>query len=179
MAIEIEKKYRLPLTMIDKLRTSLEESGAQFVGREREENIIYRGGALDEKGAILRIRKTDNKIMLTYKRRVEGYGDVKHQIENECEVNDADAIHSILAELDLSPRLIYEKHRETWKFRSVEIVIDELPFGWFIEAEGSLTAIKEAEILLDLDELETVHETYPQLTATVGMKNGDVIEARF
>ena len=165
--------------MIDTVKDRLQNAGAQFVGQEHEINIIYGGGTLDEKGAILRVRKTSERVLLTYKRRTEGYGDVKHQIEHECEVSDADTIAAILGELDLSPRLVYEKNRETWHFRDVEIVIDELPFGWFVEIEGALTAIKEVEMLLDLDKLETVHETYPQMTATFGIKNGDLIEARF
>jgi hypothetical protein len=61
----------------------------------------------------------------------------------------------------------------------VEIVIDDLPFGLYLEIEGSVTAIKEAEMLLDLDELEAEHKTYPILTSELGIKNGDVIEARF
>jgi len=179
MAIETEKKYRLPVSMINPIRERLKTASANFVGREREENVIYHGGALDEKGAIIRIRKTDGKTLLTYKRRTDSYGDVKRQIERECEVSDAAVIDAILLELDLEPQLVYEKNRETWTFREVEIVIDELPFGWFIEVEGSMTAIKEAEMLLDLDELEAVHETYPQLTASNGVANGDLIEARF
>ena len=58
-------------------------------------------------------------------------------------------------------------------------MLDELPFGDYIEIEGSITAIKEAEILLDLDAFETEHETYPRLTARLGERKGDLIEARF
>ena len=48
-----------------------------------------------------------------------------------------------------------------------------------MEIEGSLTAIKEAEMLLDIEDLETEHETYPRLTARVGKKKGSLVEARF
>jgi len=48
-----------------------------------------------------------------------------------------------------------------------------------MEIEGSITAIKEAEIFLGIEELETVHETYPRLTAEFGVRNGEVIEARY
>ena len=81
--------------------------------------------------------------------------------------------------LGLARVLIYEKKRRTYKFRSVEVVLDELPFGLFMEIEGSLTAIKEAEMLLGVEELEVEYETYPRLTARFGTKNGSVVEARF
>ena len=179
MSIEIEKKYRLNPERRASLKSELEASGAEFVGREFEENTIYSNDHLRDTASILRIRKTDKRSILTFKRRIDNQFDVKQQIEHETEVADADAMISIIAELGLKPVLVYEKHRDTWNFRSVEIVIDELPFGDYIEIEGSITAIKEAEILLELEDLETEHETYPRLTARLGTRSGDVIEARF
>ena len=75
--------------------------------------------------------------------------------------------------------LVYEKRRKTWHFRDVELVLDELPFGLFMEIEGSITAIKEAEMLLDIEDFPAEHESYPRLTARFGKRNGDLIEARF
>jgi hypothetical protein len=48
-----------------------------------------------------------------------------------------------------------------------------------MEIEGAITAIKEAEMLLGIEDLETEHETYPRLTARLGKQVGDKIEARF
>ncbi len=179
MSIEIEKKYLLNAERRDELRTELEASGAEFVGREFEENTIYSNDHLRETGSIVRIRKTDKRSILTFKRRIENQFDVKQQIEHETEVTDSAAAEAIIAELGLMPVLVYEKYRDTWNFRSVELVIDELPFGDYMEIEGSMTAIKEAEILLGMEDLETEHETYPRLTARLGERNGETIEARF
>lgn len=179
MAIEIEKKYRLPIEQIEPLRKTLLEAGGKYAGKTEEENVIYGGGTLDEQAAILRVRKTPKGTTLTYKRRIENLSDVKRQIEHETEFADAGELAEILANLGFTPRIIYEKRRETWTFRNTEIVLDELPFGSYMEVEGSLTAIKEAEMLLHLDELETEHETYPMLSARLGLRSGGVIEARF
>jgi adenylate cyclase class 2 len=179
MAVEIEKKYRLSEDQRMTVVAALKEAGAEFAGEDFEENTIYSGGVLDEQASILRIRKTDKKNILTYKRRIENASDVKQQIEHESEFADAESIAAILADLGFVKRLVYEKRRRTWKFRSVEVVVDELPFGLYMEIEGPLTAIIEAEELLDLHELEVVHETYPQLTMEFGKKINDIIEARF
>ncbi len=179
MPIEIEKKYRLDEKRRDEIIVSLEEYGAEYIGEDAEENIIYGGAILSEKNAVLRVRIIGERAILTYKLRLAGSGEIKRQIEEETEVADPKAIQKIVKELGFSPVLIYEKRRRTWRFRSVEIVIDELPFGLYMEIEGSITGIREAEMLLDLDDLETEHKTYPQLTGELGMKNGDVIEARF
>ncbi len=179
MSIEIEKKYRVTSEQRDRIIAALAEFSAEYVGEDAEENIIYGGAILREKNAVLRVRIIGERAILTYKLRLGGAGDIKRQIEEETEVADPKAIQTIVTELGFSPVLIYEKRRRTWRFRSTEIVLDELPFGLFMEIDGSITGIREAEMLLDLDDLETEHKTYPQLTSEFGVKNGDVIQVRF
>ena len=179
MAIEVEKKYRVSRDDADRIRKLLREAGAANHGESFEENTIYRGGKLDKIGGVLRIRRMDGKAVFTFKKRIEGQHEAKTQIEHETEVSNPNEIAEILDQLGFKKRLIYEKRRETWKFRGVEIVFDELPFGSFMEIEGSLTAILEAEMLLDLEFLEAVHETYPRLTVQNGEEINGVFEARF
>ena len=179
MNVEIEKKYRLPANRRTQIENTLREMKGEFVRDDFEENTIYGGEALERNGGVVRIRKTERRSILTYKRRLEDISDVKHQIEYESEIGNPESVTKILHELNVVPKLVYEKRRATWKLRSVEIVLDELPFGQFMEIEGSLTGIKEAEMLLGIDDLETEHETYPRLTAQLGKKNGTVTESRF
>jgi adenylate cyclase, class 2 len=177
--VEIEKKYRLTEERRDEILTVLEEVGAVYDGEDFEENTIYGGGRLENNRGVVRIRKTQDRSLLTFKRRMENAADVKQQLEYETEVSDVDAAVNIIRELDMKPQLVYEKRRKIWRLGDVEIVVDELPFGLFMEIEGSITGIKEAEILLEIDDLETENETYPMLTARLGKLTGDRTEARF
>lgn len=179
MAIEVERKYTVSRDEIDRIRELLREFGAEDHGETFEENTIYRGGKLDKIGGVLRIRRTESKAIFTFKKRLEGEFEAKTQIEHESEIGSPDEIAEILDQLGFKKRLIYEKRRETWKFRDVEIVFDELPFGLFMEIEGPLTAIIEAEMLLDLEFLEVIPETYPRLTVQNGVEVDGVFEARF
>ena len=179
MSIETEKKYRLDAERKSEVERALDEVGAEFIGRDFEENVIYSSELLRQTGGVIRLRHVGGKTLLTYKRRVPGLSDVKEQIEHETEVADTEAIQSILTELQIEPALVYEKYRDTWKCRSVEVVLDELPFGLFMEIEGSLTGIREAEILLGIEDLESVGETYPRMTARLGNRTGTRTEARF
>ncbi|MDT7602444.1 MAG: adenylate cyclase, class 2, partial [Acidobacteriota bacterium] len=77
------------------------------------------------------------------------------------------------------PALVYEKRRETWTLDGVEIVIDELPFGWFAEIEGEREAILRAERKLGLENVLAEQRTYPDLSREHGTRRDDVIEARF
>lgn len=179
MGVEIEKKYRLDEISTARIVELLAEFGAESRGEEFEENSIFGGGVLDRDRAVLRIRKTPVRTLLTYKRRIPGIASVKQQVEFETEIADASEIEQIVAHLGFEARVVYEKRRRTWKFREVEVVLDELPFGLFMEIEGSLTAIGEAEMLLEAEELEIVHETYPALTANLGKRIDGRVEARF
>ena len=43
------------------------------------------------------------------------------------------------------------KFRAKWQFKNTEVVIDELPFGFFLEIEGNEKEIFEVACLLNLD----------------------------
>ncbi len=179
MAVEIEKKYRLTVEQRDRVLSALDDVGAVFEREDAEENVIYGGGPLEGQNAVVRIRRTGTRALLTYKRRIASDLPVKQQIEHETTVGDAAEVESILQNLGIEPQLVYEKRRRTWNFRSVEIVLDELPFGLFMEIEGSITGIAEAEMFLGIEDLEVELETYPRLTARLGTRRGNLIEARF
>jgi len=179
MAIEIEKKYRMRPELRDEIIDSLNEFGAIFEGEDVEENTIFGNSDLVERNAVVRIRRTQNSTILTYKQRIKSTSDAKQQIEFETEVSDAESARSIVESIGLNPVLIYEKRRKKYRFRKVEVVFDTLPFGLFMEIEGPISAIAEVEMLLGIEDLEVEPETYPRLTKKLGTRNGDVIESRF
>lgn len=179
MAIEIEKKYRLNAEQHEQVLANLAKIGAEFVGEDFEENTLYGGGILDDKRAVLRVRKKGSKTVLTYKKRVQNDTDIKHQTEFETIVESTEEIENIIAHLGFTKALVYEKRRKTWRLRDVEIMLDELPFGLYMEIEGSRAAIAEAEMMLDAENFATEHETYPHLTSRFGVRKENLIEARF
>jgi len=179
MAIEIEKKFVLSNDQREQVLENLNKFGAKLVGENLEENTLYSGGILMEKRAVLRVRKIGEKTILTYKQRIENDSDFKQQIEYETVVEKAKQMEKIIESLGFEKTLVYEKRRQTWHFRAVEIVLDELPFGQYMEIEGSVTAITEAEMLLDVENLTIENETYPHLTRRFGVQKEKLIEARF
>ncbi|HEX8264166.1 MAG TPA: class IV adenylate cyclase [Pyrinomonadaceae bacterium] len=179
MAIEIEKKYRLTAGERETVLRRLAEIGAHFEGEDFEENTLFSGGFLNYKSAALRVRKTEKKIILTYKQRQPSESAIKRQIEYETEIGNAETIAEIFTNLGYRPALVYEKRRQTWQLKNVEVVLDELPFGLFMEIEGGQNEILEAEKLLEIENLPPVMDTYPLLTAQHGKKRGEMIEARF
>ena len=180
MAIETEKKYRLDKKRLVELTAKLGDLGAEFIYETFEENYLHRGGVLDELGALLRLRKTADKTLLTYKEKLGNDADFKRKIEFETVVSDVDATESIIEKLGYKLSVVYEKHRKAWHLGNVEIVLDELPFGYYMEIEGSIEDIEKMEKKLGVRDLEPEPRGYSRLTAKYGKekKNG-VFEARF
>ena len=179
MGTEIEKKYRIENAEAERLRGRLSAAGAEARGEEFEENTLYAGPGLEGGNRVLRLRRVNGRAVFTFKEQIAGTSDVKRRREDETGVADADALAAILDALGYRPAVVYEKRRTTWLVAGVEVVIDELPFGLFVEIEGDEELILEAERLLDLAAMQAEHRSYPQLTLECGTPNGKLIEARF
>jgi adenylate cyclase class IV len=89
-------------------------------------------------------------------------------------------MENIIDRLGYKLDVVYEKHRKAWHLGGVEVVLDELPFGYYMEIEGSKEDILKVEKLLGADELVPEARGYPRLTLKFGKENkSGVIESRF
>ena len=179
MPVEIEKKYRLTKSQRRLIEQRMREMSLVPRELENEENTIYRGGMLERPGCALRLRRVNGRAILTFKQRRPGKSAIKYQDENEVAVAEADAMAAILAALNFRPGLIYEKRRTRWQVGKAKVVIDELPFGLFMEIEASVREIKRVEKLIGAEDLPAVLQTYPGMTRELGVTKRGVIEARF
>ncbi|HYG10448.1 MAG TPA: class IV adenylate cyclase [Pyrinomonadaceae bacterium] len=180
MGTEIEKKYRISLEEGASLRVRLRAAGAETRGEEFEENTLYAGPGLESGNRVLRLRRVrDGRAVFTFKESMPGLGGIKRRREDETTVEDPEALAAILAALGYVPAVIYEKRRETWLLPGVEVVIDELPFGQFVEIEGAEELILEAERRLELTATRAEPKSYPQLTLEHGTRRDALVAARF
>lgn len=179
MNIETEKKYRLGPKRLEEITQRLIDLGAEFDKEVFEVNYQHRGGQMDERGATLRLRKIGDFTVLTYKEKIKTENGAKRKIEYETAVADVDAMETIIERLGYRLTAVYEKRRKYWHFNDVEVVLDELPFGLFMEIEGTVEAIENAEKALGLKEIEREPRGYPRLTIKYGKMNGEVAEAKF
>src|SRR6478609_7165282 len=145
MAIETEKKYHLEPWRVEEVTQRLVELGADFEKEVFEVNYQHRGGEMDERGATLRLRKIGDFTVLTYKEKVATQNGTKKKIEFETSVSDVDATEAIIEHLGYKLTAVYEKRRKYWNFGEVEVVLDELPFGLYMEIEGTSEAIAKAQ----------------------------------
>jgi len=159
--MEYEVKYHLPhLAGIRK--KMLSRGGWLLSPRFLERNLRFDTpeGSLAAQQAILRLRQA-RRATLTYK-RADGQFEARHEIE--VEVNDHAAAASLLKSLGFVVTSRYEKYREVFAMEDVQVMLDELPYGCFVEIEGpSLESVRRASQALGFDWEERIQMTYLDL----------------
>jgi len=109
---------------------------------------------------VLRLRQ-DNRTTLTFKRpRVQ----VETRDEFEIEIDDFESGRKILEALGYAVTTLYEKYRETYQIDFIQVMLDELPFGCFVEIEGpSIESIRQMSGQLGLPWERRVQASYVEL----------------
>ena len=152
-SLEVEVKFML--RDLDVFRRRLADVGAEVVApRVFERNVRFDTAdeALLARQQLLRLRQ-DARVRLTFKGPAaeDLVSEAKVREEIELEVDDFDRMAAVLQRLGFLPVQVYEKYRETYQWRGVEIVLDEMPFGDFIELEGPGAELKPVAEALGLD----------------------------
>lgn len=163
MAQEIEVKF--PLRDRSELVRKLHEIGAQRLYPETfEDNIVLdRRGELRTKGALLRVRKFGKYSIATYKGPMSIEGGVKSREEVQTGVESFELAIQLLDSLGYKPVFRYQKFREVWRLRDVEVVLDRTPIGEYFEIEGPIDTIRTIAAELDMNMDQAIRQTYADL----------------
>jgi adenylate cyclase, class 2 len=139
--------------------------GAQLIyPRVLEKNLRYDNtdGGLVQRGVVLRLRQ-DSRVRMTYKDGGTLQDGIVTRQEIEVDVDNLQNMQLILENLGFYVYLTYEKYRTTYEFYGAEIVIDELPYGNFVEIEGEQATIEDIIRILGLQGAIRVPESYTRL----------------
>jgi adenylate cyclase class 2 len=149
---EIEVKFIID--DLQDLRQRVIALGARLkTPRTYEDNISFDtpDQRLAHQQCLLRLRR-DRRNVLTYKEPIPTEEqDFKVRREYEVEVSDFAQTRAMFEQLGFVPTLRYEKYRETFTYQAAEILLDEMPFGPFLEIEGSREMIRTITTKLGLD----------------------------
>ncbi len=144
---EIEAKFYL--ARLDDVRDAVRSlDGRQIAGRILERNLRFDTAdrVLSSGQSLLRLRQ-DQSAVLTFKHAES----IEVRTEIEVIVDDFDATKTLLEMLGFNVFFIYEKYRETYALEPCTIMLDELPYGHFVEIEGeSLDEVKQIARELNL-----------------------------
>jgi adenylate cyclase class 2 len=141
---------------LNRIREQLEALGALLAQpRVLETNLRFDlpGARLRSQGQVLRLRQ-DTAARLTYKGASNRQHGVLSREEIEFEVGDFEKARRLLEALGYRKLVYYEKYRTTYESNKSLVMLDELPYGNFIEIEGeSVEGIRmlARELYLDPD----------------------------
>lgn len=149
---EIEAKFYI--RDLKKIETRIQDLDARLIQpRVLETNIRFDlpDGGLRSKGQVLRLRR-DTEARFTYKDAGNHDQGVVNRTEIEFVVEDFDKARSFLEALGYQKLVQYDKYRTTYDLDHCHIMLDELPYGNFVEIEGTeINAIHNIAQKLKLD----------------------------
>lgn len=176
MAQEIEVKFALRDR--SELVQKLIELGAQRLYPETfEDNIVMdRRGELRTKGALLRVRKFGKYAIATFKGPMSIEGGVKSREEVQTGVESFELAIQLFDSLGYKPTFRYQKFREVWRVREVEVVLDRTPIGEYFEIEGPLDLIRSIATELGMNMDLAIRHSYADLYRQTRRTRGDLPE---
>jgi len=150
-----ETEAKFYIRDLRKIELRLQELKAQLIQpRTHETNLRFDNANSDLRRSyrVLRLRQ-DEKARFTFKGpSVEKEGGVLSRQEIEFVVEDFESAKQFLEALGYEAVVFYEKFRATYELNDTHIMLDELPYGEFIEIEGeSVEAIHNIANLLGLN----------------------------
>lgn len=161
---EIEAKFLVADLAL--LAERLRAAGAQPQGeRVFESNLRFDtpSGQLRSAKSALRLRQ-DTRSRVTFKGPPESGSEANERLEIEFAVSDFAAVRRLFEALGYQVFAIYEKYRTTWAWDGLEVVLDELPIGSFVEIEGGDAAqVRAAAEKLGLDWSARISTSYLEL----------------
>lgn len=140
---EIEVKFLLDDPQ--ELKRQLEQFGAAKKSERYEWNTRLESttNPLLGQGKMLRIRRAerngDTDFIVTVKVDPTDNNETSYRVRREIEFkaqSDEATLLALFNELGYQSDWHYEKRREVFIWEDVEIDLDEMPFGWFVEFEG-------------------------------------------
>src|SRR5215216_2536213 len=133
-----ETEVKFYVLRLDNSKTRLDELKARLIqSRVLETNLRFDlpDGSLRSSSRVLRLRR-DTKARLTYKGAGQNNEGIVGRQEIEFVVEDFEKARQFLEALGYQQTMVYEKYRTTYELDHVSIMLDELPYGSFVEIEG-------------------------------------------
>ncbi len=149
-----ETEAKFYLKDVKKFQTRLQTLKARLIQTrvlERNTRFDLPGASLRDEGRVLRLRQ-DTETRLTYKGPSQVVDGTLSRVEVEFTVGDYEKARQFLEGLGFGKLVYYEKYRTVYELAETHVMLDELPYGNFVEIEGENPAqIHTAAEMLSLD----------------------------
>jgi adenylate cyclase, class 2 len=170
-----ETEVKFYVVHLDQVAVRLNELQARLVqARVLETNLRFDlpDGSLTSTGRVLRLRR-DTQSRLTYKGAGQNKSGVLDRQEIEFVVEDGQKARQFLEALGYRKSMYYEKFRTTYELDETLIMLDEMPYGSFLEIEGeTVERIQALSARLHLNWNAAIPSSYTALFDNLRNKMG-------
>ena len=170
-----ETEVKFYVRRLERIEERLRALGTRMIQpRTFEVNLRFDlpDGSLRREGKVLRLRQ-DDRTWLTFKGPSQRSDGVLSRTELETTLEDLETARNILEALGYILIATYEKYRSTYELGSLHIMLDELPYGDFVEIEGpDVESLQKASQELGLDFSAAIPASYLALFDGLSCKRG-------
>jgi adenylate cyclase class 2 len=161
-----ELEVKLYVARLEPVVHKLESLGGRLThSRKLETNLRFDTPERDLSRSYQALRLRHYEVdRVTYKGPSEFVEGVRSRREIEFSVDNFDAARELFESLGFHVFFIYEKYRAAYEVNGVEVSVDELPYGKFIEIEGNDAGkIRAVAVKLGLNWEARISESYTAL----------------
>jgi adenylate cyclase class 2 len=165
-----ENEIKLAVTSVAAARRMLRSAGFH-VSKPRvlETNLVFDNAdhSILHGSALLRVRQTGKRGVLTYKGPSDADGPHKSREEVESEIEDPRAMRAILERLGYQVFFRYDKFRTEFErpHESGTATVDETPLGVYMELEGAPRWVDRTAQQLGFSAADYIKASYGRLWA--------------
>jgi len=171
----LEQEVKFYIEDLDRLIARTQATGADLVRPrilERNLRLDTPEGEFLRDSRVLRIRQ-DDRVRVTYKDNAHSKKGTVVRTEIEFTTNDLEVTRKFFEALGYQVTVIYEKYRQVYQIGDVEVMIDELPFGNFVEIEApNAVLIEGVAQMMGLDWSKSINTSYLGLFAIARKHRG-------
>lgn len=163
-----EREIKLYIQNLEALADRLRLSGGELIQpRVLEKNFRLDTAeqTLQQSGRLLRLRE-DYHVRVTFKENARNEGGIISRTEIEFTADNLEAVQKLFESLGYQVVVGYEKYRRTYQLGDVKVMLDELPFGDFVEIEAANNILIEGMTqMLGLNMSRAINTNYLGLWA--------------
>ena len=160
---DMEREIKFYIQDLTAIAERLKLCGAELIRPrilERNLRLDTPERALTQTGRMLRLRQ-DDRVRVTYKANARIEDGVIARTEIEFGADDLEKARRLFEGLGYRVMVTYEKYRREYQLGDVTVMLDELPFGDFMEIEASNnTLIEGVAMILGLDWSKGINTNY-------------------
>ena len=171
----LEQEAKFYIENLDELIARAQATGADLIRPrvlERNLRLDTPEGDFERESRVLRLRQDDG-VRVTYKDNAHIENGMIVRTEIEFSTDSLEVTRKLFEALGYQVTVIYEKYRQVYQIGAVEVMVDELPFGSFIEIEApNAVLIEGVAQMLGLDWSKSIKTSYLGLFAIARANRG-------